>query len=467
MTVKASQTASNRQRMPEPLLPDRLRGPIRLRTLTTLRWLAAAGQTVAILLVQFGLGFEVPLGFCLAVIASSVWLNLYAQLKFSPQRILGEDETALYTTFDIAQLCVLLFLTGGLQNPFAVLILAPVTIAASVLPLRQTLIIGGVAIAGILVLALVHHPLPWRSGERIAIPAVYNAGVWAALSFSVVFFGSYAHRIAAESARMRSALAATQLVLSREERLSALGGLAAAAAHELGTPLSTIQLTAQEMADELKEGVPTDHSLLRDDAQLLVTQALRCRDILGRLSRLDEPGDAGHDHIRLDALLKEAAAPFLAQTSRPEIVFDVGYDTKLSAPPTLLRKPEIIYGLRNFIENAVRYARSQVLITARWEEDEMSVTIRDDGPGFSQDIMARLGEPYINPNASTTRRFYKNISLDPAGHQGMGLGFFIAKTLLEHTGATIEFDNLESGFSAPPAGAVSYTHLTLPTIYSV
>lgn len=402
-----------------------LRGPVRLRTLTTLRWLAVAGQTAAISLVHFGFGFPAPLGLCLGVIAASAWLNIFAMLRFSPQRMLGDREAAGYIAFDIVQLCALLYLTGGLQNPFAALILAPVTIAASVLPLRLTLMIGTLAVAGISLLAIAHLPLPWRPGEPLETPRIYVAGVWVALSFSSVFFAAYAHRIAAESGQMKTALAASQLVLAREERLSALGGLAAAAAHELGTPLATIQVTAKEMADEL-----AGQGLLEEDARLLVSQAQRCREILGRLSRLGEEGDAVHDRLGVDALMQEAAEPFKAAPRGPAVIFDLKGE---GAPPVLRRRPEILYGLRNFIENAASFARSKVLVSAEWTADRLVIAILDDGPGFAPDVLMRLGEPYVSQRRGAGA---------PAGRKsGLGLGFFIAKTLLERTGATIAFDN--------------------------
>lgn len=409
-----------------------LRGPVRLRTLTTLRWLAVAGQLSAILIVHFALGFPVPLGLCLAVIAASVWLNFFIIWRFSSQRYLADREAAAYISFDIAQLCGLLFLTGGLQNPFAVLILAPVTIAASVLPVRLAVLVGSLAFAGISTLAAYHLPLPWRVGEAVDFPPVLNIGVWVALSFAVAFFAVYAHRIAAESAQLRSALAASQLVLAREERLAALGGLAAAAAHELGTPLATIQLTAKEMADDLK-----GQGLLEEDARLLVSQAQRCRDILGRLSSRGDAGDIMMDRIAVDLLLKEAAAPFLDTRAGPAVIFEVrGGD----APPVLQRRPEIVYGLRNIIENAVGYARSKVLVAADWDDDDFSVEIHDDGPGFSLDILGRLGEPYLGARGAARKG-------------GLGLGFFIAKTLLERTGAAIDFDNRPWDGEAAAGGA--------------
>ncbi len=429
--------------MPQRLAPEvrdavvqSLRGPVRLRTLTTLRWLAVAGQTAAIFLVHFGFGFPLPLGLCLAAIAASAWLNLFVTLRFSPQRFLSDREAAGYIIFDIAQLCVLLFLTGGLLNPFSVLIVAPVTIAASVLSVRLIAIVCIIAVAGISLLALTHLPLPWRVGETIALPGVYKAGVWAALSFSVLFFSAYARRIAAEAAEMKSALAATQLVLAREERLAALGGLAAAAAHELGTPLATIQVTAKEMAREL-----TGRDQLRDDATLLVSQAERCRDILSRLSQRGDEGDAMLDRLQIDTLLREAAGPFLDQAEGPAIIFDIIAADDAEDVLFVKRQPEITYGLRNFIENAVEFARSKVLMTARWSPEKLTISIHDDGRGFPQEVLARLGEPYVGSRHAARKK------------RGMGLGFFISKTLLERTGAEIKFDNVAWDRDNPVAGA--------------
>ncbi len=401
-----------------------LRGPVRLRTLTMLRWLAVAGQSAAIFIVHFALGFPTPLGLCLAAIAASAWLNLFTVLRFSPQRILSDREAAGYIAFDIVQLCALLFFTGGIQNPFSALIIAPVTIAASVLPLRFTTAIAALAMLGVSLLAVHHMPLPWFPDDALDLAPIYKAGVWAALSFSIAFFAVYAHRIAAESAQMRSALAATQLVLAREERLAALGGLAAAAAHELGTPLATIQVTAKEMQREIERTHPEEDDLA-EDAALLVSQAKRCRDILGRLSRHGDAGDIMHDRVGVDAMMREAAAPFLDQPGGPTIHFEAR-SRDGSPEPVLKRRPEIIFGLRNFIENAAGYAADDVLFRADWDAERLSISIYDDGPGFSIDILARLGEPYVS---------------ERGGKTGLGLGFFIAKTLLESTGAVVRFDN--------------------------
>lgn len=416
-----------------------LRGPVRLRTLTTLRWLAVAGQTLAIVIVHFSLGFPTPLGLCLAAIAASAWLNIFTVLRFSPQRFLSDREAAGYIAFDIVQLCTLLFFTGGLQNPFSALIIAPVTIAASILSLRLTILIAALAIIGISVLSLYHMPLPWVQGQSLELSPIYKAGIWSALSFSVAFFAAYAHRIAAESAQMRSALAATQLVLAREERLAALGGLAAAAAHELGTPLATIQVTAKEMQREL---IGQDD--LEEDAKLLVSQAERCRDILSRLSQRGDEGDEVHDRLNVRSLLEESAGPFLGQVDGPDIHIEIESE-KSARPLVLKRRPEIIFGLRNFIENAVEFANGEVLISAGWDGETLTLSVCDDGRGFSPDILMRLGEPYVSGRSGPFATHLRK--------SGMGLGFFIAKTLLEGTGADIRVENRQWGDKPEQCGA--------------
>lgn len=388
--------------------------------------MAAAGQITAVGLVHFGFGFSVPLGLCIATIAISVWLNIFVSLRFSPQRLLGDREAASYIAFDIIQLCLLLGFTGGLQNPFAVLIVAPVTIASSLLSSRMTVLIVALSIAAIGTLAAFHLPVPWFAGETLVLPRLYSVGVWIALSVSVGFFAIYAHRIAAESQQVKTALAASEMVLAREERLAAIGGLAAAAAHELGTPLATIQLTAKEMANEVK-----GNELLEEDARLVVSQAERCRDILSRLSDRGEAGDAMMEKISVDLLLREAAEPFLENPTSKAVVFELMSMASENTPLVLRRRPEIIYGLRNLIENAVGFATSKVLVSAEWSEEDLIVSIQDDGPGYSPEVLARLGEPYLSARSSRNSQ--------KAG--GMGLGFFIAKTLLERSGGSISYEN--------------------------
>ena len=425
-------------------------GPLRLRTLVVLRWLAVIGQTTAILVVNYGFGFPLPLGLCLAAIAASAWLNIFLTIRFPFQRALGEAEAAGYLAYDILQLTALFALTGGVENPFALLYLAPVTISASVLTLRSTVGLAALTVLCVSAMAVVHLPLPWRPEEAFALPREYVFGVWAALVLGVGFTGGYAWRIASERARMSQALTATNLALAHEQRLSALGGLAAAAAHELGTPLATIQLTASEMAADLAED-----EAAYEDARLLVSQAQRCREILRRLTAHGDEGDEVHNRLTLSGLLEEASDSY--QDIGPCITPLLEPKTPGDAPPELKRRPEMIYGLRNIIENATEFAVAQVTVAARWDSENLEITVEDDGPGFSPDIMARLGEPYV-----TTRphpRTYENqTARDEAArtgrHEGLGLGFFISKTLLERTGARVTFRNRETSDGETAGAAV-------------
>src|SRR6266498_1685284 len=259
---------------------------VRLDTLVRLRWLAVIGQTTAVLVVYFGLDYELPIWACLAVIALAAWLNVALRIRFPMTQRLEPDRAAWLLAFDIAELAVLLFFTGGLENPFAFLFLGPVLISATALPARMTLMLGGFAIACATVLVFVHDPLPWDSEPPLELPAVYVMGVWLSLLLAIAFIGLHAWQITEESRQLADALAATELVLAREQHLSQLDGLAAAAAHELGTPLATIALVAKELKREL----PADDHI-GDDIDLLISQDGRCREILSRLANLDTESD--------------------------------------------------------------------------------------------------------------------------------------------------------------------------------
>ena len=403
-------------------------GTVRLRTLVLIRWLAVAGQALTVLIVHFVVGVSLPLGLLGIGIAVSALGNGYLSLPRYRGRRLGAREAVLHLAFDLVQLGWLLFLTGGLENPFVVLILAPVTISATVLSGRSTIALAALALAVLTVIALYARPLIWIDGVFL-LPPLYIAGIWSALAIGTVFVSSYAWRVAREARHMSGALAATQLALENERRLSELGGLAAAAAHELGTPLGTISL----IAHELEKSFPGDSELASDIA-LLGSQARRCREILESLSdRPSADDDSPYSRIPLTALVAEAARPHRDYGIRLIEERQPGSDDE----PTVRRSPEIIHGLGNLIENAVGYATSLVCVTSCWRDGEIIVTVGDDGPGFAADILARLGEPYV-----TSR------SLSPDGDdggQGLGLGFFIAKTLLERTGADIRVANAADG----------------------
>ncbi|MBI1186177.1 MAG: ActS/PrrB/RegB family redox-sensitive histidine kinase [Alphaproteobacteria bacterium] len=398
-------------------------GRVRLETLILIRWLAIIGQSAAVLFVEFGLGLSMPLGPALAVIAMSAWVNLFLMIARPTQGPVKEWEAAVQLAYDILQLALLLGLTGGVQNPFVVLFIAPVAISAAVLRPAITALLASLAIVSVAGLRVWRAPLPWFDGAGFDAPPLYEAGLAAAAITGLVFTGIYAWAVAAEEERMTLALAATEAVLAREQRLSALGGLAAAAAHALGTPLATIHLAAKEMARTL----PAD-SPLSEDVHLLVSQAERCRGILQQLSIKPEEGDAVHARAPLGVFLDEAAGPHRGQGVSIALRLE---GPEGARPPDLRRMPEILHGLGNLIENAVSFAREDVEIAARWTDDAVTIAVRDDGPGFSGDVIARLGAPYLSVRRGVQR--------GKAG--GLGLGFFIAKTLLEGSGGKVTARN--------------------------
>ena len=407
-------------------------GLLRLRTLVRLRWLAVIGQSVAVLLVQFPLGFKLPIAACLALIAVSAWLNVFLTLRWRGSQKLSARAAGVLLGYDVLQLAGLLYLTGGLQNPFSLLFLVPVTVSATSLPMIWTAALGLLALICSSALAFFHWPLPWDGVQAFTLPPIYLLGMWAAIVCATIFSAIYARRIAEEARIMSSALQATEMVLAREQRLSALDGLAAAAAHELGTPLATIALVAKELKRELPKKFK--HS---EDIDLLISQAARCREILTRLAVPEQISDEVYQQVGLEAMLEDMVAPLrgsdvvVGVSIMPIVEKPQGY------PPIFRRNPAITYGLGNLLENAIDFASSRVDVEARWSTSQVSVTVSDDGPGFDQMIFDRLGDPFV-----TTRPGYGNAALgDESQHEGMGLGLFIAKTLLERSGASVTLAN--------------------------
>ncbi len=397
-------------------------GRTRVRTMVTLRWLAVVGQGVAVLFVHFGLGFRLPLAGCLAAIAASAWLNIFLMAAQPEQRLASQRETAIQSAFDVMQLAILIALTGGLDNPFLLMIIAPVTVAASRLRPSFAVLLAILGLACVAIMPLFARPLPWNSGELFALPETYRWGQYAAVSIGIVFFAISAWRTGRDEARLVRALEAAEEVLSKEQRLSALGALSAATAHELGTPLATIHLVSKELA----RATPKD-SEWYEDATLLAEQAERCRNILGQISVRGEAMDAAHAKLPVTALIEEAASPHRGlgiQINLSSAPFE-GSPEGLERPPEVRRRPEILHALGAFIENAVSFAEREVWIAARWSEDELRIYISDDGPGFSPTVLPKLGEPYLSQRGPDQRG------------GGMGLGVFIARTLLERTGAEI------------------------------
>ena len=410
---------------PQPsrtLLPPETESPhVRSGTLVNLRWLAILGQASTVVLAKLAFAPQIELGLCALAIGASVVANLVTIALQPATARLPERWAFGSLLYDLVQLTALLFLTGGLHNPFALLFLAPVTISATALSLRSTLTLAGAAIALTSLLGFHHLPLVLRDGSILSLPPLQLAGFWVAISVGTLFLSSFAWRLVRETERMSNALLATQTALAREQKLHDLGGVVAAAAHELGTPLATITLVAAELAEELE-----DRPAQRDDARLIREQADRCRDILRSMGRAGK-GDRQVRSAPLETILREAAEPHAARG------IDIRYDLSTSdgsdpGRPLLRRSPEVIHGLRNLVQNAVDFASERVWIDARLSGSEVWVRIIDDGPGYPAEVLSRLGDPFLR----SRRR---------ANYEGMGLGLFIAKTLLERTGAAISFAN--------------------------
>ncbi|MDA9499578.1 ActS/PrrB/RegB family redox-sensitive histidine kinase [Bradyrhizobium sp. DASA03005] len=395
---------------------------IRLDTILRLRWLAVLGQLAAIFIVAQGLEFNVEIIPCVSIIALSAALNLALQTAANPMQRLEPLQAAGLLALNIVELAGLLFFTGGLQNPFSFLFLAPVLISATALPARFTFGLGLLAVACASVLFFYHFPLPWDSDDPLVLPPIYLVGVWLSIALAIGVTSLYSFQVTEEARKLADALAATELVLTREQHLTQLDGLAAAAAHELGTPLATIFLISRELEKTVKDAsIAADLKTLREQTQ-------RCRDILSKITQLSSTG-APFDHMKLSELIEEVVAPHR----------DFGVEIKVriavaaAAEPVGSRNPAILYGIGNIVENAVDFARTTVEVNAWWNNDHIELLISDDGPGIPPDILNRIGEPYLS------RRRPQD---DGGGERrGLGLGVFIARTLLERTGAKVSFTN--------------------------
>lgn len=394
-------------------------GRLRLRTLIMIRWVAAAGQTITVLAVHFGLGYPLPLPICLAVIATLVLSNLILARRGPGRARLDDRAGVVLLGFDVLQLAALLYVTGGLQNPFSILIIAPVMVSATILSRTSTIALTALSMVSISLLAFFGTPLPWSPGV-LELPTVYILGIWTALAVASVFISTYVWSVSEEARRMSEALAATQNSLLRQQRLSALGGLVAAAAHELGSPLATIAVVAKELSREVPRNSP-----IAEDVDLLLSQSERCREILAGLARTPEAsGPEPFDQLPLRQLLETAAEPYQSEG----IAMDFRTDPDSEGDePVVARSPEILGGLGTLIQNAVQFAAGRVTVTSYWDGDAVRVTVHDDGVGFPPSVLSVIGEPFISTRS------------DDGEH--MGLGIFIAQTLLDRVGAQLTFNN--------------------------
>jgi two-component system sensor histidine kinase RegB len=399
---------------------------VRLHTLIWLRWIAIAGQLITISVADLLLGFQLSFGGFAIVVGASIIVNIFMMIVYPDIRRLTERGTTLMLLFDLTQLSAMLFLSGGLNNPFAVLILAPVTISATVLRPVFGLIIGSVAIVLVSFVAIFNVPLLNANGDPMILPRIFEIGNWAGIIIGIIFLGVFAWKVTSEIHSMSEALLATQMALGREQKLTDLGGVVAAAAHELGTPLATIKLVSAELVDDL-----SDNEELCADARLIHEQADRCHGILRSMGS-NGKNDLHLQVAPLQAVIEEAAQP---HTERGKTVI-INIQNNANTPhPYVKRKPEIIHGLRNLIQNAVDFSRTTVWIDLAWTHDTVSIHIIDDGIGFPPSVIGKIGDPFVR------RRRSESDLLQRPAYEGMGLGLFIAKTLLERTGADISFAN--------------------------
>jgi two-component system sensor histidine kinase RegB len=398
---------------------------MRLQTLIYIRWLAVLGQAFTVFIVYAGFGFELPLVPIGALIAASVLLNILVSVSQRTSARLSDRGAILYLFYDILQLAGLLYFTGGLTNPFSVLFLVPVTISATNLSRGGTFFLGLVTLICISLLAVFHERLPLPE-DTLFLTTTYILAIWSALVLGTLFLSAYAWLVAADARKMSDALTVARFELAREQQLSAVGGLAAATAHELGTPLNTILLISRDLVQEL----PADSSFA-EDAALLEDQAKKCAEVLAQLSKRPDTerflhDEVHHNYMRIDSLFSLIADKYGREDK--EIFVEAFGDP--ATRPKLFVTPELRHGIGNLISNAIEFARSQVCIDLFWDDNMVRAEIRDDGPGFAVEILDRLGEPY-----TSSRR----------GKGGMGLGVFIADMMIKRSGGTLSFKNNTEG----------------------
>jgi len=389
------------------------------RTLVILRWIAIVGQYITISIVYFYLKFELPFFHCSIVILIGALTNFYLQFKFNKNQ-LNNFTATFFLFYDIIQLSILLYLTGGVTNPFTILLIVPAIVSSTFLNLKSTINLSVITIIILIVLTVNHLPLPHSGELHFHVPDIYLYAVPVAIIIGLVFLTYFGVRFGIESRKRTEALNKLELILAKEHELESIGLQAAAAAHSLGTPLSTITVVARELEKEI--GNNPQYS---KDIDLLLSQTKRCSDILRNLSKDQLKEDSFLSNVKIEELLNEIVRSY-TEISEKKLSLLVE-NNKLN--PQIERTLEITYGLRNFIGNAVKYSNSFVDITLESNNKITEVKVCDDGPGFSEDILNVLGEPYI-------RSKNKTISLK----SGLGLGTFIGKTLLERMKANVNFD---------------------------
>ena len=387
-------------------------------TLTILRYIAIFGQFLAINIVFFYLDLKFPIKESYVIIIIGLITNLFLQFKIKVNQ-LKDSYASLFLLYDLIQLSALLYLTGGILNPFSFLLIIPTIVSSTFLSMGTTIILGLITSILLFVISFTHLPLPGLDSNIFSVPNYYTIGILISILIGLIFLSYFGIRFAGETKKRSEALNKLQEVISKEYELESLGGQAAAAAHSLGTPLATISVVAKELKKEIGE----DKEFSKD-IDLLISQTKRCSEILKQISKKQIEEDIFISSIKFEDLLEEIINSF-KETSSKEIELKVDNDqNKIS----IQRTPEIIYGLRNFIGNAVKFSKSKVKIYLKSDQKFIEIKINDDGPGIPEDIIMKIGEPYIKS---------KSKILSP--NSGLGLGTFLGKTLLERQNAKLSF----------------------------
>ena len=390
------------------------------KTLVFLRWIAISGQLFSVNLVFFYLDLNFPVLLCHIIILIGFLTNIYLQFGLRDSQ-LKDLYSCAFLLYDIVQLSILLFLTGGIFNPFAILLIVPTIVSSTFLSMGSTIILGTSTIFLLFVLTFFKMPLPGMEEYVLSFPNYYVTGILISLIIGLIFLSFFGIRFAGETKKRSDALNKLQQILAKEYELESLGGQAAAAAHSLGTPLATISVVSKEMRKEVG-----DNSKLTKDIDLLISQTKRCSEILKKISQKKIISDEFISEMTFEDLLEEIIKSFQESTEK-EIILNTEKDINKIF---IKKNPEIVYGLRNFIGNAVKFSNQRILIAVVSDNINLKVVINDDGPGFPEDIILALGEPYIR---SRSRMYQKNA--------GLGLGTFLGKTLLERKSAVITFNN--------------------------
>ncbi len=390
------------------------------KTLVFLRWLAIFGQLISVNLVYFILDLSFPIFECHLIILFGLLTNVFLQFKIKDTQLKDFYSTS-FLIYDIIQLSLLLYLTGGIFNPFSILIIVPTIVSSTFLSMGSTIILGSSTILFLFILTFFHLPLPGMEEYILSFPNYYVTGILISLIIGLIFLSYFGIRFAGETKKRSEALNKLQQILAKEYELESLGGQAAAAAHSLGTPLATISVVSKELRKEIG-----NNSKYTKDLDLLISQTKRCSEILKKISQKKIISDQFFSEMNVEDLLEEIIKSFKESSEKLINLNTEKYINLIN----IKRSPELVYGLRNFIGNAVKFSNKKILISIDSDNINLRINIEDDGPGFPEDIIRSLGEPYIKSRAKN----FKN-------NGGLGLGTFLGKTLLERQSAIITFSN--------------------------